>query len=49
MADDKNFKKIEEALNLVKEKAGKLYFLTQDTKGNPKASITYIYVLKVEI
>lgn len=45
MADDKNFKKIEEALNLVKNKTGKLYFLTQDTKGNPKASISYIYGL----
>ena len=28
-----NAKKIEEALNIVKNKESKIYFLTQDTKG----------------
>jgi hypothetical protein len=46
---DKNFKKIEESLNLIKEKKSKIYVLTQDTKGNPKASVTYIYELVKEL
>ena len=48
-----NAQKIEHALNLVKNKESKIYFLTQDTKGYPRASITYIYemvkFLRIEI
>ena len=40
-----NAQKIETALNLVKNKESKIYFLTQDTKGSPRASITYSYEL----
>lgn len=40
-----NAKKIEEALDIVKNKDSKIYFLTQDTKGRPAASVTYTYEL----
>jgi len=45
MADNINVKKIEESLNLVKSKESKIFVLTQDSKGNPKASIAYNYNL----
>lgn len=35
--------KIESSINNLKEKKSKFYFLVQDTKGNAKASIAYIY------
>lgn len=40
---EQSIQKIEEALGLVQNKESKIFFLTQDTKGTPKASITYIY------
>jgi len=40
-----NAKKIEESLNLVRNKDSKIYFLTQDTQGRPAASLVYIYEL----
>ncbi len=35
--------KLEQSLNKIKSKSLKIYFLVQDTMGNPKASIKYIY------
>lgn len=36
-------KKLESSIDNLKEKRARIYFLVQDTKGNPKASIKYIY------
>ena len=35
--------KIEDSLNQLKDKKSRIYFVAQDTKGNAKASIKYIY------
>ena len=35
--------KIENSLNLLKDKKSRIYFVAQDTKGNARASIKYIY------
>ena len=45
MTQNINVQKIEESLQLVKGKESKIFILTQDSKGNPKASITYNYEL----
>ena len=38
-------KKLEQSIEKLKEKKSKFFFLVQDTKGNAKASIRYIYDL----
>ena len=38
-----NYKKLERSVNNMKEKLSRIYFMVQDTKGNAKASIKYIY------
>ncbi len=45
MTNNINVQKIEDSLNLVKNKESKIFILTQDSKGNPKASIRYNYEL----
>lgn len=35
--------KLERSINSMKEKTSRIYFIVQDTKGNAKASIRYIY------
>ena len=45
MANNINVQKIEDSLKLVKGKESKIFILTQDSKGNPKASIKYNYEL----
>ena len=35
--------KLEKSINNMKEKKSRIYFITQDTKGNAKASVRYIY------
>ena len=45
MTDNNHIQKIEESLKLVKSKDSKIFVLTQDSKGNPKASIAYNYGL----
>ena len=42
MSND-NFEKLENSINKMKEKLSRIYFMVQDTKGNAKASIKYIY------
>ena len=34
--------KIEQSLEKIKNKTSRIYFLVQDTMGNPKASVKYI-------
>ena len=41
--DSEIIKKIEKSIENLKNKTAKIYFLVQDTKGNPKASVKYIY------
>jgi|TARA_R110001583_G_scaffold39728_2_gene127148 hypothetical protein len=43
MKDEEKIKNLEESLALVKNKKSKIYFLTQDTQGAPKASVAVIY------
>ena len=43
MNDNEKIKNLETALGLVKDKKSKIYFLTQDTQGVPKASVAVIY------
>ena len=43
MKDEEKIKNLEESLKLVKSKKSKIYFLTQDTQGVPKASVAVIY------
>lgn len=41
--DLEKIEKIEKSLENLKKKTARIYFLVQDTKGNPKAGIKYIY------
>jgi hypothetical protein len=41
--DSEQLLKVEQSIQNLKEKKSKIYFLVQDTKGNAKASIAYIY------
>lgn len=38
-----NYQKLERSVNNMKEKLSRIYFMVQDTKGNAKASVKYIY------
>ena len=38
-----NYEKLQKSISNMKEKLSRIYFLVQDTKGNAKASIKYIY------
>ena len=40
---DNNFKeKVSQSIENLKNKTSRIYFMVQDTKGNPKASVRYI-------
>jgi glycosyltransferase involved in cell wall biosynthesis len=41
--------KIEKSIENLKNKSARIYFLVQDTKGNPKASIKYIYDVAITL
>ena len=41
--------KLEQSIDNLKNKNAKIYFLVQDTKGNPKASVRYIYDLALTL
>ena len=47
--DLEKIKKIEGSVTNLKEKTARIYFLVQDTKGNPKASIKYIYDMAITL
>lgn len=42
---EENIKKLEQTIENMKDKKSRIYLLVQDTKGNAKASISYIYNL----
>lgn len=41
--------KIENSIEKLKDKTARIYLLVQDTKGNPKASVKYIYDIAVSL
>jgi hypothetical protein len=41
--DLEKLQKVEGSIKNLEDKSSRVYFLVQDTKGNPKASIKYIY------
>jgi hypothetical protein len=41
--------KLERSINNMKEKKSRIYFITQDTKGNAKASVRYIYQMAMAL
>jgi biopolymer transport protein ExbD len=41
--------KLEKSINNMKEKKSRIYFITQDTKGNAKASVRYIYQMAMAL
>jgi hypothetical protein len=47
--NQENLEKLEKSILNLKEKKHKIYFLVQDTKGNAKASISYIYRLAMSL
>lgn len=47
--NEEQISKIELSIKNLKEKKSRIYFLVQDTKGNPKASISYIYKLTMTL
>lgn len=44
-----NIKKLELSIDNLKNKQSKIYFLVQDTKGNPKASVRFIYQMAMSL
>jgi hypothetical protein len=44
-----NFEKLEKSINKMKEKLSRIYFMVQDTKGNAKASVRYIYQMALTL
>ena len=43
------FDKLERSINNMKEKLSRIYFMAQDTKGNVKASVRYIYQMAMTL
>ena len=41
--------KLEKSINNMKEKRSRIYFIVQDTKGNAKASVRYIYQMAMSL
>lgn len=44
-----NYEKLERSINNMKEKLSRIYFMVQDTKGNAKASVRYIYQMALTL
>jgi hypothetical protein len=44
-----NYEKLEKSINNMKEKTSRIYFMVQDTKGNAKASVRYIYQMALTL
>jgi len=44
-----NHEKLEMSINKMKEKLSRIYFMVQDTKGNAKASVRYIYQMALTL
>jgi hypothetical protein len=41
--DQEQIEKVKLSIQKLEEKTSRIYFFVHDTKGNPKASIKYIY------
>ena len=44
-----NYEKLDRSINNMKEKLSRIYFMVQDTKGNAKASVRYIYQMALTL
>ena len=44
-----NYEKLEKSINNMREKISRIYFMVQDTKGNTKASVRYIYQMALAL
>jgi len=44
-----NLDKVQISINRLKEKKAKIYFFVQDTKGNAKASVRYVYQMAMSL
>lgn len=44
-----NYEKLERSINSMREKLSRIYFMVQDTKGNAKASVRYIYQMALTL
>jgi hypothetical protein len=44
-----NYEKLERSINNMREKLSRIYFMVQDTKGNAKASVRYIYQMALTL
>ena len=47
--DTEQITKLENSINNMKEKLSRIYFIVQDTKGNAKASVRYIYQMALTL
>jgi hypothetical protein len=47
--DQETLKKLEKSIENLKDKSVRIYFIVQDTKGNAKASLSYIYRMALSL
>lgn len=47
--DQETLKKLEKSIENLKDKSSRIYFIVQDTKGNAKASLSYIYRMALSL
>jgi len=47
--DQETLKKLEKSIENLKDKSARIYFIVQDTKGNAKASLSYIYRMALSL
>ena len=47
--NQENISKLEQSIENMKNKANRIYFLVQDTKGNAKGSVRYIYKMAMSL
>jgi len=47
--DQETLKKLEKSIENLKDKSARIYFIVQDTKGNAKASLSYIYKMALAL
>ena len=47
--DLEKVQKMEQSIKNLEDKTARIYFLVQDTKGNPKAGIRYIYQMALTL
>jgi len=47
--DQETLKKLEKSIENLKDKSARIYFIVQDTKGNAKASLSYIYKMALTL